>query len=166
MHGATSPQVLSPCSVTHSAQHTAALGCGGKQHHNNTRQPPALRHLPPLRPPCRSGNPRRSSAYEHGAHASTRGCRGPDEVDGVPAVRFLLSMVTSFVYAVAAFGVVPVVFSDAVNDVSFRSKASLAGILLVATNGVAVCVLLDMYRYYDLWPHKAAQIVLQVRCVS
>eukprot|EP00892_Ulva_mutabilis_P009432 jgi/Ulvmu1/6861/UM031_0066.1 len=98
----------------------------------------------------------------HPERRDSRTTWGPDDVEGIPAVRFLLSLVTSFVYAVAAFGVVPVVFSDAVRDPSFRSKATLAGVLLVATNGVAVCVLLDMYRYYDLWPHKAPQIVLQI----
>eukprot|EP00892_Ulva_mutabilis_P002674 jgi/Ulvmu1/12407/UM009_0056.1 len=87
---------------------------------------------------------------------------GPLDVKDVPAIEFVSSLITSFVYAVAAFGVVPVVFSDAVRDPSFRSKAMLGGVLLVSTNIVAVCVMLDKYRYYDLWPHKAPQVVLQL----
>ena len=90
-------------------------------------------------------------------------CRGPDNIDGFPAVRFLMSLLTSFVDAVAAFGVVPVVFSDPLRDPSFRSKVTLAGVLLIASAVTSMCVLLDVFRYYHLWPHQPPQIVLQVR---
>ena len=85
-----------------------------------------------------------------------------EEEDGIPAVRFLGSLVTSFVESVMAFGVVPVVFSDPERDPSFQSKVTLAGILVFVSDAVAACMLLDIWRYYHLWPHKAPQIVLQV----
>lgn len=75
---------------------------------------------------------------------------------------FVTSMWRAVVYAVTVFGAIPLVFSDPLRDRSFRSKAIVAGVLIVATNIVAIMLLTDLGRYYRLWPHKAPQIALQV----
>lgn len=78
-------------------------------------------------------------------------------------MRFLTSMWQATVFAVIVFGALPLAFSDPLRDRSFRSKAIVSGVLIVSTNVVVAMLLFDIGRYYRLWPHKAAQVALQVR---
>lgn len=105
----------------------------------------------------------RAPSLQRCAEKSRTRCRAPEQVDDVPLVRFITSMWQALVYAVIVFGAIPLVFSDPLRDRSFRSKASVAGVLIVATNVLAIMLLTDLGRYHHLWPHKAAQIALQVR---
>lgn len=86
------------------------------------------------------------------------------DVPNVPVVRFLVSVYQAVVYAVIVFAAIPLAFSDPLRDPSFRSKATVSGVLIFANNILAAMALTDVSRYYHLWPHKAAQIALQVRC--
>eukprot|EP00892_Ulva_mutabilis_P009433 jgi/Ulvmu1/6862/UM031_0067.1 len=87
---------------------------------------------------------------------------GADNVRRVPLVRFITATWRAIVFAVIVFGALPLAFSDPLRDRSFRSKAAVSGVLIVSANFVVALLLADIYRYYHLWPHKAAQVVLQI----
>ena len=53
-------------------------------------------------------------------------------------------------------------FSDPLRDPSFRSKAVVAGSLMVATVSKMGVTISDSWLYFEQWEHKGAQIILQV----
>jgi hypothetical protein len=81
----------------------------------------------------------------------------------IQVFKFLDSIRYALAEGMLPFGAIVVCYSDPVRDKSFQSKLIVTGVMLVLGVMHAALILVDLWRYYDLWLNPGHQIILQVR---
>lgn len=90
-------------------------------------------------------------------------CRGVGDPDSVLITKFWRSLNYAVSAAVMPFGVFVLAYSHPLRDPSWRSKAGVAGCMIVLGVVFLGCMLSDLGRYWHLWPYQGQQLVLQMQ---